>query len=153
MRLISFLTLIFLCLLYSNDALASDPDGIFEICEKRMNKYTPTTDCNCIVERYYPKKQDLSELYGVPLQSEAVLPHLQNVCHNISAMGEVEYKSCMTSPTFKRVTEGIDREAFCTCYSNEWQRELTEYKGETLDRKVRQNLKGSARAICKKKFN
>lgn len=60
---LSALCLTIICLMFASQArpaYANDPDGIHDICEKRMNKYSASTNCDCIVEKYYPKKQELA---------------------------------------------------------------------------------------------
>lgn len=142
-------------LTFPSHANAADPDGVYQYCQEKLNK-NDAFNCDCVVEKYYPKKAELAKLYGVPMeQIEPVLIHVTSGCTNVAKTTSNEYNTCMSSPTFKTSKNEFGAERFCRCYSEEWEKALEEYiaiPNNVIDRNSRKHLKGSARSICKRRF-
>lgn len=140
---------------FLSSANAADPDGVFQYCVEKVNKNN-SFDCTCIAEKYYPKKAELEQLYGVPIMDkEAVMMHLTSGCMDIENTGEREYKVCMTNSSFKRNREEFGGERYCRCYSDEWKSQLSNHiatTNEGVDSNSRRHLKIMARSICQKKL-
>jgi len=133
----------------------ADPDGVYKYCEEKLNK-RGLYDCGCVLEKYYPKKAELEQAWGVPINDPAIaMMHVTTPCTDTGQTADYEYKSCMSSPTFKTSKTEFGAERFCRCYADEWEKQLSEYKttkNASLDANVRSHLKTMARATCKRKF-
>lgn len=136
-------------------ANAADPDGAKQYCQETLNK-RGSYDCDCIVEKYYPKKAELEQAFGVPIQDPDVIAvHIVNACIDVAKTEDSEYKTCMQSPTFKKSKEEFGAERFCRCYADEWEKQLSDYlktPNAVVDKNSRSYLKGLSRMNCKRKL-
>ena len=136
-------------------ASAADPDGAYQYCQDNINK-RGDFNCDCVLEKYYPKKAELEQAWGVPINDPAVaMMHVTAACTNTEKSGNDEYNTCIQSPTFKTSKNEFGAERFCKCYAQEWEKQLSEYiktPNSGIDRNTRKHFKGLARATCKRKF-
>lgn len=152
--LITLLTL-FATTVLSVNAQAADPDGVRQYCQEKLNK-RGSYNCDCIVEKYYPKKAELEQAWGVPIQDPDVTAvHIVNACIEVAKTGSHEYDTCMQSPAFKKGKNEFGAERFCRCYADEWENQLSEFQktpNAVVDSNSKTHLKGMARTICKRKL-
>lgn len=136
-------------------ATAADPDGVRQHCQERLNK-RGEYNCGCIVEKYYPKKSELEQALGVPIQDiDAVAIYVMDACMNVAKTGSREYNTCIQSAASKKDKQEFGAERFCKCYADEWEKELAAFQktpNAIIDKSSRSHLKAMARANCRRKF-
>lgn len=154
-----FRYVLFICiavLVFSAKSNAADPENVMQYCEKSVNR-SNSYDCACITKKYYPKKAELEQLYDIAItEKEAVMVHITNQCVVVENTGSREYGVCITSGAFKRNRNAYGAERFCQCYSDEWEKQLSNYLTTTpnanIDSKSGSHLKIIARTTCEKQL-
>ncbi|MGH1377735.1 MAG: hypothetical protein ACRBB3_02840 [Alphaproteobacteria bacterium] len=134
---------------------AADLDGARQYCQEKLNK-RGSYNCDCIVDKYYPKKVELEKAWGVPIEGpEMIAVYVINACTEVAKSSDHEYRTCMQSPAFKKGKVEFGDERFCKCYSDEWEKQLSGYlkkPNAVIDKNSKSYLKGLARTKCRKKL-